>query len=348
MAGARGRPARAGAVLLVCVLLSAAGGIAAKKKSKQQADVPVICHDVAIVGKQALLAQTLGLSLWDISDPLRPKATERLQLPATVLGVTAAAPLVYLAAGTRGLYVTRLAEEGPPEVVARFDTPGSVQEVVLHGSYALLADSRYGVRVVDVSDPERPLQKAQLATRDETRSLALDGDVLAVAEGKAGVRLFDVSRPERPLELRVLREMKEARDVAWAGKRLVVAAGAEGLWVYALADPDPVRLGRLDIDRSADFVGAQDELVLVSNGTPTIDLVELDGDGRPILLDGIRAHRSAPAWRVHVIGTLGVAALDRANLALIDLTDPRAPVVLLPRERELRIEWPGMDSGEEP
>lgn len=333
--------ARLGLALLACALVPGADGVAAKKKGRPSTeDAPIACHDVAVVGELALLAQTLGLSLWDIGDPLRPRATERLPLPGTVLGVTAAPPLVYLAAGPRGLYVARMVEDGPPRVVSRFETPGSVRQVKLHGSHALLADARHGLRVVDVSDPARPLQKALVSTRDEVRSLALRGDVLAVAEGKAGVRLLDVSRPERPLELHVLRDMDDARDVAFAGARLLVAAGGEGLWVYGLDSERPSRLGRLDVERAAEFVGGDGGLALVSNGTPTIALVAIDERGLPRSLGGIRVHRSAPALRVHVHGSTGIAALERAGLALIDLTDPLAPVVLLPRERELKIEWP--------
>jgi hypothetical protein len=88
------------------------------------------------------------------------------------------------------------------------------------------------------------------------------------------------------------------------------------------------------------FVGADADLAVVSNGTPTLVLVALDAEGRPARLDEIRVHRSAPALRVHVQGTLVSAALERAGIALVDLADRMAPVVLLPREREMKIEWP--------
>ena len=329
---------------LACAVALGTAAAGAAEERRQAADVPVVCHDVALAGKLALLGQTLGLSLWEVSDPRRPKATERLPLPATVLGVHAAPPLVYLAAGTHGLYIARLQEEGPPEVVSRFDTPGEAKQVLLHGSYALLADTRYGLRVVDVSDPARPLQKAQLATRDEVLSLALSGDVLALAERRAGVRLFDVSRPERPLELHALRDVGEARDVAFAGERLVVAAAEQGLEVYGFEREKPERLGRLAIEREALFVGAAGDLALVSNGTPALTLVELDERGRPSTLgDKIRLHRSAPAHRIHLQGTLATVALDRAGLGLVELANRARPEVLLPRGREFVIGWPQIE-----
>ena len=330
-------------VALACLAALGTRSAAAAPAGKKDppADVPVVCHDVAFAGKLALLGQTLGLSVWDVGDPARPRASERLPLPATVLAVHAAPPLVYLAAGTHGLYIARLVEAGPPEIVSRFDTPGEANQVVLHGSYALLADARYGLRVVDVSDPARPLQKAQVATRDQALSLALSGDVLALAERRAGVRLFDVSRPERPLELHALRAVREARDVAFAGERLLVAAAEQGLEVYGFSRGELARLGGLEIERGALFVGASGDLALVSNGTPELTLVASDEQGRPSAAeDRIRMHRSAPAHRIHVQGTLAAVALDRAGLGLVDLTNRTAPLVLLPREREFVIEWP--------
>jgi len=335
---------------LLVIACAAALGVAAPahtaEEKRQAPDVPVVCHDVALVGKLALLGQTLGLSVWDVSEPLRPHAGERLPLPATVLGVHAALPLVYLAAGTHGLYIARLQDAGPPEIVSRFDTPGEANQVVLHGSYALLADARYGLRVIDVSDPVRPLQKAQVATRDQALSLALSGDVLALAERRAGVRLFDVSRPEAPTELHVIRDMHEARDVVFAGKLLLVAAAEQGLWVYGFERGEvergkAERVGKLEIERGALFVGASGDLALVSNGTPALTLVTLDEQGRPSAAeDKIRLHRSAPAHRIHLQGTLATVALDRAGLGLVDLENRAAPMVLLPREREFVIEWP--------
>jgi hypothetical protein len=33
-------------------------------------------------------------------------------------------------------------------------------------------------------------------------------------------------------------------------------------------------------------------------------------------------------------------ALDRAGISIVDMADPLAPDILLPRERKLKIEWP--------
>jgi hypothetical protein len=104
----------------------------------------------------------------------------------------------------------------------------------------------------------------------------------------------------------------------------------------------------LAIPRAADYLGADRDVVLVSNATPTLFVVGLDEKDRPALLTEARLHRSAPIHRVHVSGAMAIAALDRAGLSLIDIADPMSPDVLLPRERRLQVIWPEREpEGEE-
>jgi hypothetical protein len=336
------------AIALAALVLSP---LSAKKKNRgdDSDDVPVICHDVAIDGKYALLAQTSGVAIWDVSDPVRPRTAAGVTVPATVLGVDTRLPMVYLAAGTHGLYVVRWDGEGEPAILARHDTPGSVNGVRLLDHYALLSDERYGVRVVDVEHPDRPLQKALVSTRDRVHSIALDGRLLATAEGRVGVRLFDVSQPERPIELHLLRDIDDARDVAWAGPgRLLVAGGDTGLLVFELdGDGEPRRVGAAAVDGPARFVGGDDGLAVVTNGTPALQVFGVDASGETHALHAFRVHRSAPAGRVHVIGTRAFVALDRAGISIVDLGDPLTPEVLLPKDRRLRIDWPGREAADE-
>ena len=67
---------RCATIVAVALALLAAVPATAKKKKKAAAaePAPVICYDVALDGVTAYLGQTLGLSLWDLSDPMRPRA----------------------------------------------------------------------------------------------------------------------------------------------------------------------------------------------------------------------------------------------------------------------------------
>jgi hypothetical protein len=54
-------------------------------------------------------------------------------------------------------------------------------------------------------------------------------------------------------------------------------------------------------------------------------------------------HRSSPAWDVASAGHRAYAALDASYVGVVDVSDAGNPVVLLPRERQLRITFPGND-----
>ena len=337
------------AAVVALAMGAALATAAADKKKKNEPTVPLVrTFDVAVRDSWVFLAQTSGLSLWDLSEVGHPRELVRLTLPGTVRGIALDGDRAYLAASTRGLYVTQIVEreEEPPEfqMLTRFDTPGSVRQVVVMGDRVLLADDRYGIRVVDVSLPSRPLQRALVSTRDKVRSLALHGDLLATAEDTAGVRLFDVSRPEAPRELGVLREVDKARDVAFAGDRLLVAAGPQGLLVYRVDEDRRVHLeAELVLDDPAEFVGGSATLALVSGGKPVVHLIGLDDSSTPSRLTDLRMHRAAPARRIVFVGDRAYLAMDTAGVGVIDLADRLAPEVLLPRERRLRIEFPTLD-----
>lgn len=303
-------------------------------------EVTVRTYDAVPHGSTVLLGRTGDVAVWDVTDSDRPVERHRLTLPATVLALAADEDRAVAAAGSHGLYVIDLdAETAEPELVARFDTPGFARDVLLDGDRAILADDRYGIRVVDlVESPSRPRQIALLPTRDRVLALARDGALAASAEGQAGVRLWSLDAGPVPREAEVVTDVGTAHDVALSAGLLLVAAGREGLVVFRLqANDPPVRIARLALDEPAERVGAANDVAWVSTGTPSIERIDLGDPARPVRLEPIRLHRSAPVGRVRALPGRLLAAVDTAGLGLVDLSRPDEPVVLLPRERTLRI-----------
>lgn len=298
----------------------------------------VHCNEVRVRGGIAYLAETSGLTLMDVSDPLRPSVLGRLGLPATLLGVALEGPLAFLAAGSHGLYIANVEDAAAPALIQRFDTPGRVRRVEVRGGLAYLADGRDGLRVVDVSNPERPIQKARILTRDEARALSLRGDLLALAEGAAGIRLFELDRAGVPHERRLLREAKSAYDVRLLEDLLLAADGRRGLLVYRLGSP-PELLSRLALDGSAEHVAASGSLVLVGAGRE-VHVVDLADPALPREISAVRIHRSSPAGRTQWDGGLAYIAADLAGMAIVDFADPRAPELLLPHRRPMSVTFP--------
>ena len=202
-------------------ILLIAAGLSAQDREDL---VAVHCFDVAVHGDLAYLAQTDGLTVSNIGDPVHAERLARVELPASILGVTVHDGRVYLAAGSLGMLTLDVSSLPDPKLVRRVDTPGSVHQVAVSGSVAFLADDIQGLTIVDLSIEGRPKILATIPTRSAVRAVALDGELLATAEGTAGARVFDVSNPSAPRERAVVHGLGNVQDVAIRGTQLFVAA----------------------------------------------------------------------------------------------------------------------------
>jgi hypothetical protein len=330
--------ADAGRSLIILLALLPVGPVQGADPEEEPAMPTVRCSEVRVRAGTAYMAQTSELTVVDVSDLLRPRALGTLGLPATLFGLDLEGPLAFLAAGSHGLYIADVTDPAAPELIQRFDTPGKVRRVEVRGDLAYLADDRYGLRVVDVSNPARPIQRSRTLTRDAVNALALEGDLLALAEGRAGIRLFELDRAGRPRELHLLREAKSARDVLLTESLLLVADGERGLLVYRLGDP-PKMLAELELDGTATHIAASADVVLVSVGRK-VHVVDITDPESPCEIASVTIHRSFPAGRIHWNGPMAFVAADLAGMAVVDLSDPRAPELLLPRRRPMTVTFP--------
>lgn len=287
-------------------------------------------------GELAYVGQSGGLVIRDVSDPLRPRDIGWLALPATVLDVALDGAHALLAAGTRGLVVADISNPEEPRELARLDTDGKAKRVAWDGERAFVADGINGLLVIDVSAIEAPRIVARVSTGGDVRATALRGESLAIAEAQGGVRVFSVRQPDNPRETRRLETAFAARDLCWLGDHLYVAAGSAGVAVY-----QPRISGRptafLPPLRSAQHVACGEGLVAVSDMGSAIQLFAAGEDGTLTQRAGARVHRTAPIGRAQLDGKRLWIAVDIGGMGLFDLSDPGAPVLVLPRRREFKL-----------
>jgi hypothetical protein len=84
-------------------------------------------------------------------------------------------------------------------------------------------------------------------------------------------------------------------------------------------------------------VACSDGLVAISNLGSAVQL--FDVSAKPIELNRIRIHRSAPIGRTGFDGNLLWIAVDIAGMGLLDVSDASAPERLLPRRREFKVSY---------
>lgn len=330
--------------VLRATMMLAVLAIPAFAADRQRTDDPVRLRtlDVAVREPLAFLAQTSGLEILDVGDLSRPKRVSRLTLTTTVAAVQLVGDRAYLAGGSQGLIVADIADPEQPRKLLRFDTPGSTRRVALLGTVAYLADGTGGLRVVDLSRPDRPREVATFASRSQARSLHLHGERLAVAEGTDGVRLFDVGRPDLPRELARVSVGGSVVDVLLLERHLLAAAGDLGVAVWRLDDDrkpsgDPVWVEPRTRALTLSSVGRH---VVAGLGRAGMRVLEIDDDGEPRVVAETALPGSYPVGRADSSGATLYLAADVAGLAIVDLSAPTHPVVLLPRERRMRVHVP--------
>jgi hypothetical protein len=330
-----------GRLLLVVVALALVSfaPAAAKKKPPPAIRTEIRSHDVAVQEGKAYIGQTGGLIVLDLEKPDQPKQVGKLDLPASVLGVTLDGTRGLLAAGAHGLYLADFTDPKEPKLIVRHDLFGTVRHAVSLGSFAFIAEGRDGISVANLSIPERPLTIAKIPTRGEVVRLALVDELLATAESLAGVRLFDLVRITTPRQVAVLADAEGARDVLFMGELLIVATGRTGLSIYKISDPrTPQRVGQVPIEGSAlGLARINERTLLVARGGAGFDLFDVDPSGALRKISSTKLPRAYAVVHAAVSGSTLVVAADTGIIATIDLSDLQRPVVLLPRERKMQV-----------
>ncbi|MFO1052793.1 MAG: hypothetical protein U1F36_11315 [Planctomycetota bacterium] len=188
-----------------------------------------------------------------------------------------------------------------------------MDEVRGRATHAFVALASGAIAIVDVGDPAFPkLVKRFDARLAEPRSMLCRGDTLYVADGAGGLCIVDVERPESPrVRSQFPTHEATALDLAWPW--LAIADGAGGLVICDVADPDaPQLLSETDLNGSS------------SEPNEAVDVQLLFQYSR--FTTNPRDKNSITRTPARLLAFLA-CGLDGARI--VDLTDPRHPVVLL-------------------
>ncbi|MBZ5621759.1 MAG: right-handed parallel beta-helix repeat-containing protein, partial [Acidobacteriia bacterium] len=236
-----------------------------------------------------------GLRVLDVSDPAGPVEMQRAEMPGGHAGkVVVDGDVAYVADRYRGLRVLSLSGVSGPKQVGSYEPLGYADAVAIAGNYAYVAAAGYGLRIVDISDPAQPRQVGALNIPGYSTSVAVDGTwvyVANVAMTQPGGLLYvvDASDPAHPVVAASLAN-EGPRDMAVADG-IAYFPTEHGLEIVSVADPPhPVHLSYLQME----------------HGPYSFDT----------------------AVGITVRGTLAYVASSYAGLVIVDVADPRAPMVV--------------------
>jgi hypothetical protein len=219
-------------------------------------------NDVVVVGDLAYVADGIGLTLFDLSDPASPFLLSHLALSGVAWDVAVRGNLALVAAGGSGLKVVDVTNPGAPALLGSAGLSSTAKGVAFSsdGSHALVATTTGGV-TVDLTDPAAPVPGEALAAGTDVRDIATEGDVALLADSADGLIVIDVSDPSSPGTIGSLpvETVGRLNDLALRG---VVSAGADIVFVNSVplvnvSNPAlPFSPGQIDFSGFRDDNGA--------------------------------------------------------------------------------------------
>jgi hypothetical protein len=180
---------------------------------------------------------TLGLALYDVSNPAAPRALGGIDLSVFRTMGVALGPgnLVTVAAEEDGLMVVDVSDPSAPFLVGSFaieETYYFCSAVAVRGDYAYATFGGYGLLVIDLSDPWQPQQVAWL--RENAVDVDLEGNLAAIASAR-GITFIDVSEPTDPVVISQLGT--DSTSVDLVGSIAYSAEEEGGLLIIDADDP---------------------------------------------------------------------------------------------------------------
>lgn len=198
------------------------------------------------------------------------------------------------------------------------------------GNRAFIAvGAAQGVEAYDVSDPANP-RRTWLSNGPNCWRVQACGDTWLFGFcRREGVALYDIGRPDTVLRLGRYdppgtREALEGG--ALVGTTLYAAAHQNGIYAIDFSQPQsPQKVAAVSLGPSQAWnVAARDSFLFVANGREGLAVVGLEG-GMHVTA---RLELAGCANDILLDGGVAVLALGAAGLATVDISNPRAPVLL--------------------
>jgi hypothetical protein len=164
---------------------------------------------LALIGDKTYVGvqTSVGIQIWDMTDPLSPSIAGRLSLPGVNAGdytdvswqLSWQFPYLYVAGGNRGVYIVDTTDVAQPKLVTQVQTSRlggfRVGPIFAHGDRLYLGNMDENARysLLDLSDPTDPQLLDTLGTQTRYYAMAVLGNLI-VGAGRDGDLLVHEDR----------------------------------------------------------------------------------------------------------------------------------------------------------
>lgn len=218
-----------------------------------------------------------------------------------------------------------------PHYTDRFRAP-MFRDGAVMGSTMFTVDGTH-LWTLDVTDPSKPPLISLESGVGTPLSVDVHGADLVIAAGDEGLLVMDVADPAHPSRKSTLPLAGPALHVTVSGDQALVATGEAGLAIVDLAADPPSVVNSIDVPGFAASAKAAGDLAYVAacDTFAVVDLTTGETVSSVWLPEGeavINGVLVAPAKDVELRGSVAFVAAGRYGAVTIDVSDPKAPLLL--------------------
>jgi hypothetical protein len=256
--------------------------------------------------------------------------------------------------GQGQLHIADASEPARPRVVGSLGGLGNTRQIVVAHDVAYVASRADGLFVINVKEPAAPRLLCHYDTIEWATGLAISGNVLFVACRNFGVELVDVSKPDRPRHLSTVRTGEAQSVVTRNGWLYAGVWGTSEVVVADVRNPRQPRIAaRAPLDGYGDGVDVRGNLLFVATGHHSraphreegdpgfgrghgLELFDISDPAKPAFLSRVKFPKcyqlGNDMWGVMVSGSHAFVADTYNGVFVVDVSDPRKPVVIANRQ----------------
>lgn len=290
--------------------------------------LPHVVNDLVVYGDFVYLADTMGLRIMDIIDPTAPALRGSRSTSFEPAAIAVEGDYAYVTAANY-VYVFHILEPDQPQQVNMQSLTGFSYGVGIDtlGDFAYVANESAGLRVINIMDPENLVMVSRYFELIDARDVVVTGTHAFVADS-AGLHIVDVSDPEHPQRTGTLDTPGLPMAIAITAQYAYLADSQSGLFIADINSlTSPQQAGRYtDITGFAtDVALSNGQALLVTESA--LHIVDVSAPSTPMASNRYPSPLST-AYGVVSRDNRAYVASGESGLAIVDLTDPAAPVML--------------------
>ncbi|MFH0795368.1 MAG: hypothetical protein V2A74_15210, partial [bacterium] len=288
-------------------------------------ETPGRAHRVVLSGAKALVADEQGgLRVFDISNPAAPVELSPFG-DYRINDLLLEGSLALVSDPTGGVLVVETGGSGIPALIGRsWGRSGNATGVSDAPGRLGVAGGVYGYLNYRRDAPGAFSFLGEAATGGE-RTVAVaevGGDVALVVDEFTGLQSIDVSDPAAP-RLLGLAPFFRGNSLEIRGSTAYVACGEEGVRIVDVGDPSSPQLvstlKTFDARGTASLNGPAEGLLLIADGVAGLGLADVTDPANPRMVTRWRIGDGDGVESVALEGTVGIATLGSAGIAVLDL-----------------------------